>query len=638
MPPSRRSQAALALILWACIGAALAGCSVPVETPRAVDGEIALADWDFDRASVDLQGDWAVCWGQLLEPGDPCPTEWASVGVRGLWSDDSARSPFGGKGVATYRLRITLPIDPESEFALSAGVPLTAYRLWIDGVDRGGAGVVGPDADSTSSEPRRNRVFSLARADREIELHVQLANFEFRGGGIRRPWIIGHSTAIQRLSGGTTLRDALLATISALVGIASLLQFFLRRSEISRSWFGGFAIVMAGRMIPGSISDFAQLIVPWASFSQLLRFEYLGTALAIVTGLGYIGAKFPALLPPRMVGGMQLLGLAIAPIVVLGPMNVVLETLPFFLVMPPVAGALVILALTRSWWRGATEVRVTLLASLLFVGAVVHDVIRTSVTNFGLAIELFPYFFVVWISVEAFELAAKFARSFQREEARSDELGDLNFELQETEAAVVRFAPFDLLALLGKPSVDEIEPGDHVRRVMSVLHCDFGDLADSVQSDASGNGVRRLNELTERVSFPVRDHGGFVSELRSEGLQAIFPGGANDATEAATAILAVLASEDASLPDVAIGIDTGLLVVGVLGDESQLIGSAIGPARARAERLAKRAHATAGRLVVSAETRAEFDDGAPFETRPMPADASEPNGEGDDAYAVDPID
>ena len=202
------------------------------------------------------------------------------------------------------------------------------------------------------------------------------------------------------------------------------------------------------------IRDSAQLIVPWASFSQLLRFEYLGTALSIITGLGYVSSKFPALLPPRLVAGMQILSLAIAPIVVLAPMDIVLATLPFFLVMPPVGGGFVLLALIRAWWRGATDVRVTLIASLLFIAAVMHDVIRTSVTNFGLAIELFPYFFVVWISAEAYELAAKFARSFQREEARSDELGDLNFELQETEAAVVRFAPFDLLALLGKGSVD----------------------------------------------------------------------------------------------------------------------------------------------------------------------------------------
>lgn len=578
----------------------MVGCSVSTEPIRADDGRIDLTAWDFDRASVDLRGEWSVCWGQLLEPGDSCPTAWDTVGVRGLWSDDSARSPFGGKGVATYRLRVALPEDPDADFALLAGAPLTAARLWIDGADRGGTGVVGRDAESTSSQPRRNRIFSLARGTGEIEFLVQLANFEFRGGGIRRPWIVGTSTAIQRLSGAGTLRDGLLATISALVGVASLLQFSLRRSERSRAWFGAFALVMAGRMIPGSISDLAQLIVPWASFSQLLRFEYLGTALSIVTGLGYIATKFPALLPPRLVGGIQLLGLAVAPIVVFAPTDIVLATLPFFLFMPPFGGALVIFALTRAAWRGASDVRVTLVASLLFIAAVGHDVARTSLTDFGFTIELFPYFFVVWISAEAYELAAKFTRSFQREEARSDALGDLNFELQETEAAVVRFTPFALLALLGRQSVDEIESGDRARVEVSVLHCDLGDVAARLEGDAA---VARLHDVAEHIATAVSDHGGFVSDLRSEGLQALFPSGASDAVESARAIAGTLAID----LDVSIGIDHGPLIVGVLGDESRLVASAIGRARTSAERLARLGRATGHRIVVSEDARAHLD-------------------------------
>ena len=106
---------ALALLALACAGGGHA--------PRAAEGRIDLSHWDFSAGSVELAGTWSVCWGQLLAPGAECPFGWRVVGVRGIWSDDSARSPFGGQGVATYRLRLALPAI-EQPLSLSAGAPL----------------------------------------------------------------------------------------------------------------------------------------------------------------------------------------------------------------------------------------------------------------------------------------------------------------------------------------------------------------------------------------------------------------------------------------------------------------------------------------------------------------------------------
>jgi class 3 adenylate cyclase len=621
----RRHGAKRAARGWASFAAALLAlaCAEPRTAPRALEGRIDLSRWDFSRGSVDLAGTWSVCWGQLLPPGAECPSAWESVRVRGLWSDGSARSPFGGKGVATYRLRLELP-EGEARLSLRAGAPMTAYRLWIDGQEEGGAGVVGTRAETTSSVPRANRVFSLPRGAPRAELWVQLANFEFRGGGIRRPWIVGRPDEIQRLANYGLLRDALLCAVSLVVGVAYLVQFGLRRRDQARGYFGLFALVMAVRAVPASISDFTQLVVPWASFAELTRIEYLGTALAIFSGAGFFQARLPGAMPPRFMWGVQLVALALAVVVLLAPFPLVLETLPFFLVLPPAVLALVIACYGRAWWRGMPGVGITLAASLVFLAGVTHDVIRTSVTRFGFGIELFPYLLTVWLLAEAYELARAFVQTFERVESLSEELTEANFELQETESSVVRFVPFDFLRLLGKRSIRDVKVGDHAQTRMSVLYGQvhsFERLRETLTPEAA---LRLVNDLVARWEPQIYQRGGFVSQYLGEGVVALFPGGPDDAVAAALGILEaarVLDEERAGATparpplELGIGIDTGELLLGTIGGDQHLSSGVVGAAVHAAQRLAALTRTRGAKLLITAATRDGLADASRFVIR-----------------------
>jgi hypothetical protein len=169
------------VLLTACAS----GMSDPHSHPVAVDGRLDLTHWDFVAdGDVALLGTWEICWNRLLEPGKSCPSGWRPVPVRGLWSEADVASPFGGRGVATYRLHVELPAKSE-RLSILAGGPLTAYRLWLNGVERDGLGRVGPTAETTEAEVL-NRVYEQNPGARELEIQVQVANFEFRGGGLRR--------------------------------------------------------------------------------------------------------------------------------------------------------------------------------------------------------------------------------------------------------------------------------------------------------------------------------------------------------------------------------------------------------------------------------------------------------------------
>jgi adenylate cyclase len=594
-------------------------CTPPGDRPVAVAGELDLSHWSFDSSgSVVLDGDWLVCWGQLVEPGDDdCPHGgWTTVPVPGLWSETAAPSPFGGKGVATYRLGLALPEGDETLF-LRAGAPYTAYRLWIDGVAQGGAGKVGKAPETTSPE-WRNRVFDLPRGSPRIELNLQLANFDFRGGGLRRQWLVGRPDAVQSFIGRAILRDALLAVVSLLVGLAYGLQFALRPSEPARGYLSLFALVIGLRAVPGSISDFSQLLIPWASWEFILRGEYLLTPLAIFAGSGFFRTKLPGVMPPRLSRVVELTALAVAFLALVAPIPVVLGTLPVILALPPFMMLMVLVSYGRAYRRGVEGAAPSLAASVAYAGVIAHDVTRTQ-TGFGAPVELFPYFFVVWLLSEASGMLQAFFRSFSSVEELSNQLLESNFELQEDESAVMRFVPFDILRLLGKKSIREIASGDHVRGRMTVLYLKAHVATSKGESAASDVAFHLVNARLQRAQHAIRHCGGVVSYQGADALFALFPEEAADAVRAAVEVLQTAEQGAAGnrtgiglSPTVrlGIGIATGPLIVGTMGSSQHLASTLIG----EPVDLAQRIEALTGRygvdLLVDASTRDDLAEGS----------------------------
>ncbi len=568
-------RVSLAVLLAACSGLA---CARSSETPRVEAGALDLSRWSFERQGiVALEGEWEICWDALVDPGTgACPAGWEPFPVPRMWTDSGVDSPIGGRGVASYRARIALPRDAP-RLTLRVGAPLTAYRLWLDGEARGGVGEVSTRPD-TGVARLANRQFDLRVGATELDVLVHVSNWAFRGGGLRRTWYLGGADQITARNGYELLLYSAFASTSTVIGLVFLTQFAFRRSERARGWFGLFAVLVGLRVIPGGTSDLYQLLGGWASFGQLLRLEYANTAFVMFAGGGYLLTKVPEVLPPRLIRLLQYVALALVPIHLFAPLDMVLATLPVILALAPLGIGLAIVGYGRATWRGVSEARSTLVASLVFAIGILHDVFRTQ-TGVGAPIELFPYFVVVWIAAEAQSLIQSFARTFARAEQLSDELQESNFELQETEEAVVRFVPFDLLRMLGKESIRDVRAGDNVDVELTVLS---GFLAAPPGESAKGS-FARVSELIDRVEGAIRGRDGFLSEQLGDRIVALFPGEVDHAIEAADEIQQAAAR--LGFAGVRIGIATGPVVLGTVGDGEHLSGIAVGPAVSLARQL-----------------------------------------------------
>ncbi len=274
------------------------------------------------------------------------------------------------------------------------------------------------------------------------------------------------------------------------------------------------------------------------------------------------------------------------------------------------------------------------MTSVLYAAVVVHDIVRSVQSGVGAPVELFPYALVLWILAEAYQLLQELQQSFEQVESLSEELGDANFELQETEAAIVRFVPFDFLRTLGKESIRDVEAGDY-RAIgderaplwiphagesgagpIAVCEADFERINDLVSpSRALHRSSKRLPERLPRRRLP-----GVLSgwpARRRRGRDRDPGGGAR--LQSPGSVERALGCRAPTLR-VGIGIDTGWVQLGTIGSGQHLVRGVVGEPVEGARRIevaAFGAAGTLGRLLISAATREGLGEDCPFELRPV---------------------
>lgn len=208
--------------------------------PVAKRGHIDVSGWDFSRGAVQLDGEWELYFGQLLEPSDFAglesregsssrqtagPRLTGYITVPGSWQAIAGEGPVPPRhGVATYRLIVHgVPLaahalstppsqpSPQSLWLLEMPYARTAYRLWINGELMAANGTLSADPRAMRPEYRPTLVpvapaMMLGRDGFEsamsqglpqaptagsLEIIIQVSNAHFRAGGLPRSIIFG---------------------------------------------------------------------------------------------------------------------------------------------------------------------------------------------------------------------------------------------------------------------------------------------------------------------------------------------------------------------------------------------------------------------------------------------------------------
>jgi two-component system sensor histidine kinase ChiS len=154
-------------------------------------------------------------------------------------------------------------------------------------------------------------------------------------------------------------------------------------------------------------------------------------------------------------------------------------------------------------------------------------------------------------------------------------------QMAKTNRAYRRFVPHEIVKLLGREDVTEVRLGDQVERRMSVLFSDIRFFTRLSEAMSPRESFAFIDDCLRRISPSVRAEGGFVDKYLGDGIMALFPERADDAVRAGLAMLDVVrgdAAKSGERIEMGIGIHTGDVVLGVVGEEQRMEGTVIADA------------------------------------------------------------
>lgn len=187
-------------------------------------------------------------------------------------------------------------------------------------------------------------------------------------------------------------------------------------------------------------------------------------------------------------------------------------------------------------------------------------------------------------------------------------------------AAGKRFVPYEFLSQLKKRNLAEVALSDHIQKKFSILFCDiigFTKLSEKLTPAETFKFINKFLGLMEPI---ITRHSGFIDKYIGDAILALFYQRADNAVEAAIdmhktlQILNQQRREAGEEPvNVGIGINTGELMLGIIGSEVRLESSVIGDAvniAAHIERLTRIYHLP---LLVSGNTKASLQQPQNFQ-------------------------
>ena len=190
--------------------------------------------------------------------------------------------------------------------------------------------------------------------------------------------------------------------------------------------------------------------------------------------------------------------------------------------------------------------------------------------------------------------------------------------------AYQRFVPTQFLDLLGKESIRDVNLGDHVERVLTVLFCDIRSFTSISESMTPGENFRFVNHFLAALEPAFEAHNGFIDKYIGDAIMGLFPHSPDDAVKAAVSMLRRLEvfnqerrSHGLRDVEIGIGIHTGVAMLGTVGGRARMDGTVISDAvnlASRAEGLCKHYGVS---LLVTQATLEALEDPADFNMRTL---------------------
>ena len=173
-----------------------------------------------------------------------------------------------------------------------------------------------------------------------------------------------------------------------------------------------------------------------------------------------------------------------------------------------------------------------------------------------------------------------------------------------------RFVPKQMLNVLGRGGLREVELGHHVEGRMTVLFSDIRSFTALTESMSPSDTFAFINAYLGRMEPIITRHGGFIDKYIGDAIMAVFPGEADDAVHAGRDMLTALKAynverkaDGRTAIKIGIGVHTGAVMLGTVGGVNRIDGTVIGDTVNLASRVEGQTKTADVAMLVTAATR-----------------------------------
>lgn len=200
-----------------------------------------------------------------------------------------------------------------------------------------------------------------------------------------------------------------------------------------------------------------------------------------------------------------------------------------------------------------------------------------------------------------------------------------NARLSEAEInrVIRRFVPEEFLSILGVTNFAKIKLGENIEQEMTVLFSDIRSFTTLSESMTPEENFRFINSYLSRIGPLVRENGGFIDKYIGDAIMALFDK-PQQAVSAARAMMLELDSYNRQRKKagydpikIGVGVHTGVLRLGIIGEEGRIEGTVIGDTVNLAARLESLTASYGTSVIVSDSTRHSMKDSTLFTFRPV---------------------
>jgi two-component system sensor histidine kinase ChiS len=190
-----------------------------------------------------------------------------------------------------------------------------------------------------------------------------------------------------------------------------------------------------------------------------------------------------------------------------------------------------------------------------------------------------------------------------------------HIRLAKINAAYGRFVPHEFLRFLERESIVDVQLGDQVQKEMSVLFADIRSFTSLSEKMSPKENFDFLNACLSQISPVIRNHNGFIDKYIGDAIMALFPQNPDDAVQAAIDMQKQVMLYNSYLQKaggepiaIGIGLHTGTLMLGTVGESERMETTVIADAVNLASRLEGLTKTYGVDILISEQTQKRLND------------------------------